>query len=43
MSRVWFKQDTTFNLPKSILKFYIMSPESYSTPDCVNMSGLFVG
>jgi len=42
MSRVWFKQDTTFNLPKSILKFYIMSPESYSTPDCVNMSGLFV-
>ena len=43
MSRVWFKQDTTFNLPKSILSFYIMSAVSMSTPDCENMSGLFVG
>uniref|UniRef100_A0A1W7RAD0 Insulin-degrading enzyme n=1 Tax=Hadrurus spadix TaxID=141984 RepID=A0A1W7RAD0_9SCOR len=42
MSRVWFKQDNEFNLPKAILSFEFESPLAYLDPHHCNMTFLFV-
>jgi insulysin len=39
--KLWFKQDTTFKLPRAILNFEINSPVAYESPAAVVMSKLF--
>jgi insulysin len=39
--KLWFKQDTTFKLPRAILNFEINSPAAYESPTAVVMSKLF--
>ena len=47
LSRVWFKQDDEYLLPKASLKFQIMSPLAYADPEHANLTyllaQLFVG
>jgi len=39
--KLWFKQDTTFKLPRAVLNFEINSPVAYESPAAVVMSKLF--
>ncbi|XP_043206057.1 insulin-degrading enzyme-like [Amphibalanus amphitrite] len=41
LCRVWFKQDDTFKLPKSIVKVELFNPLAYSDPHMVNVTQLF--
>lgn len=41
LSRLWFKQDDKFLLPKACLSFDISSPIAYTDPLNCNMAGLF--
>ncbi|XP_060069479.1 insulin-degrading enzyme-like [Ylistrum balloti] len=42
LTRLWFKQDDTFLLPKACINFEISSPLAYSDPTNCNMTNLFV-
>ncbi|XP_021361137.1 insulin-degrading enzyme-like isoform X2 [Mizuhopecten yessoensis] len=42
LTRLWFKQDDTFLLPKACINFEISSPLAYSDPTKCNMTNLFV-
>lgn len=42
LTRLWFKQDDTFLLPKACINFEISSPMAYSDPTNCNMTNLFV-
>ncbi|XP_067129485.1 insulin-degrading enzyme [Centruroides vittatus] len=42
MSRIWFKQDDEFHLPKAILSFEFESPLAYLDPHHSNMTYMFV-
>lgn len=42
LTRLWFKEDTKFLLPKAVLKFELRNPLAYLDPVHVNMSNLFV-
>ena len=42
LSRVWFKQDEEYLLPKACLNFEIISPVAYIDPEHVNLNDLFV-
>jgi len=42
LSRLWFKQDDTFKLPKAILKFEFSSLRTYESPRNVVMTRLFM-
>ncbi|XP_037080309.1 insulin-degrading enzyme-like [Pollicipes pollicipes] len=41
LCRVWFKQDDTFKLPKSIVKVELFNPVAYSDPHMVNVTHMF--
>ena len=41
LSRVWFKQDDEFLLPKASLNFQIMSSLAYADPEHANLNYLF--
>lgn len=40
--RVWFKQDTEFKKPKTIMNFDFSSPMAYSDPLNCNLTHMFV-
>ncbi|XP_041369113.1 insulin-degrading enzyme-like [Gigantopelta aegis] len=42
MSRLWFKQDDKFLLPKACMSFDMTSPLAYNDPAHANMNSLFV-
>jgi insulysin len=42
MSRLWYKEDTKFLLPKAVLKFELRNPLVYLDPVNVNMANLYV-
>jgi insulysin len=42
LSRLWFKEDTKFLLPKAVIKFELRNPLIYTDPVNVNMANLFV-
>ena len=42
LSRVWFKQDDEYLLPKASLNFEIMSEVAYENPTSANLNYLFV-
>jgi len=42
LTRVWFKQDDEFLLPKANLSFEFVSPMAYLDPHCCNMTYMFV-
>jgi insulysin len=42
LSRLWFKDDTKFLLPKAVIKFELRNPLIYIDPVNVNMANLFV-
>ncbi|XP_067656756.1 insulin-degrading enzyme-like [Haliotis asinina] len=42
LTRLWFKQDDKFLLPKSYISLQFYSPVAYSDPGCVCMLSLFV-
>uniref|UniRef100_H2ZE61 Peptidase M16 middle/third domain-containing protein n=1 Tax=Ciona savignyi TaxID=51511 RepID=H2ZE61_CIOSA len=41
LSRVWFKQDDKFRLPKACILFELFSPIAYTTPQHCNMVYMF--
>jgi len=42
LTRLWYKEDTKFLLPKAVLKFELRNPLAYFDPVHVNMTNLFV-
>ncbi|XP_046368976.2 insulin-degrading enzyme-like [Haliotis rufescens] len=42
LTRLWFKQDDKFLLPKSYISLQFYSPSAYTDPGCVCMLSLFV-
>ena len=42
LSRLWYKEDTKFLLPKAVLKFELRNPLVYLDPVNVNMANLYV-
>lgn len=42
LTRLWYKEDTKFQLPKAYLKFEIRNPLVYFDPVNLNMTNLFV-
>lgn len=42
LSRLWFKEDSKFLLPKAVIKFELRNPLIYIDPVNVNMTNLFV-
>lgn len=42
LSRLWYKEDTKFLLPKTVIKMELRNPLVYFNPTHVNMTALFV-